>query len=120
MVVDSSVWMEMIFDGPLRKKCEDRVKGMAVLVPSSVLFEVYKKIKKQISEEVALETVAALSKYKTIEITRDIALLAADLSLEQNLGMADSLVLACANANKVGLITLDNDFTSVPNAQVIR
>ncbi|MGZ3770386.1 MAG: PIN domain-containing protein [Bdellovibrio sp.] len=120
MVVDSSVWIEIICDGPLRKKCEDLIKDIEPLVPALVIYEIYKKLKKQISEEISLEAVGAISKYKIIDINRDIALLAGDISLSYNLGMADSLVLACARLYRTSVLTLDNDFASIPNAKVIR
>lgn len=120
MVVDSSVLIEIIFDGPLRKKCETLLSHKNILVPALVIYELYKKIKKQINEEVALETVSSLGQYKILELNRDIALLAADLSIEYNLGMADSVVLACARMHKVDLVTLDNDFSTIPNVKVLR
>lgn len=120
MVVDSSVWIEIVCDGPLRKKCEDLIKNADALVPSLVIYEIYKKLKKQTNEELSLEVVSALSKYQTIEIGRDVALLAGDLALEHDLGMADSMVLACARINNVPLLTLDNDFASLPGVRVVR
>lgn len=120
MIIDSSVWIEIICDGPLRKKCEELIKDKEPLVPTLVIYEIYKKLKNQTSEEISLEAVGALSKYKTIDINRDVALLAGDISLEYDLGMADSLVLACARLYRTSLLTLDNDFASIPNVKVVR
>ncbi|WP_413943456.1 type II toxin-antitoxin system VapC family toxin [Bdellovibrio sp. HCB-162] len=120
MVVDSSVWIEIVCDGPLRKKCEEALKNTDPIVPTLVIYEIYRKLKKQTSEETSLEVVSALSKYKSMEINRDIALLAGDLSLEFDLGMADSMVLACARFSHAQLLTLDNDFASVTGVKVIR
>ncbi len=85
-----------------------------------MLFEVYRKIKDKVSEDLALEAVATLSQHQLIPLDREIALLAADLSLEHQLAMADSLVLASAHFFAEPLLTLDNDFADLPGAVVIR
>jgi predicted nucleic acid-binding protein len=120
MIVDSSVWIEIFREGPLSKKCEKAIKGQKVRVPSLVIFEVYKKIKTRISEEIALEVVGALSQYEVLDLTRETSLLAADLSVEHSLGMADSIVLAHARGASETLLTLDNDFSKIPSVSVIR
>ena len=43
-------------------------------------------------------------------LNREIALLAADISIEYDIGMADSLVLGCTQFMGEPLVTLDNDF----------
>ena len=57
-----------------------------------VLHVVYKKIKKQKSEEEALMAVAALSQTTIIPVDQTISLEAADFSLEYNLDFSDALV----------------------------
>lgn len=120
MVVDSSVWLEILRSGPLRAECERQIQKGKTKVPTLVLFEVYKKIKVKASEDLALEAVAALSRYELVDLNREIALLAADLSIEHDIGMADSLVLACAQFLGEPLVTLDNDFAGIGGAIVIR
>lgn len=63
---------------------------------------------------------AALSQFEVIDLTRDIALLAADLSIHEKLAMADSVVLASARAQQATLVTLDNDFSAVSDVRVLR
>jgi predicted nucleic acid-binding protein len=121
MIVDSSVWIEIFLDGPLAEKCENRLKlADPILIPTLVFYEVYKKLKKKSSEEIALQAASYLGQYSQIELSREIALLAGDLSLELNLGMADSLILAHARHLKKPLLTLDNDFASFDDVTVIR
>lgn len=55
-----------------------------------------------------------------VDLSRSIALDAADLSLTHGLAMADSLVLAHALAASATLVTLDNDFARVPQVKVLR
>jgi predicted nucleic acid-binding protein len=120
MVVDSSVWIEILVGGPLAVACEKKISAGDIRVPAMVLYEVYRKIKAKASEEKALEAIGALSSYEILNLTREVALLAADLSLELKLGMADSCMLAHARLLGVPLFTLDNDFASLSGVLILR
>lgn len=63
---------------------------------------------------------ALLSQNSVADLTSEIALTAADLSKEHKIGMADSIVLAHAQHVGGTLVTLDNDFSGMPGARVIR
>ena len=67
-----------------------------------------------------MEAISALSSFGIRDLTREVALLGADLSIEFNLAMADGLVLAHARHLETELLTLDNDFASIPDVKVIR
>ncbi|MBI3555383.1 MAG: PIN domain-containing protein [Deltaproteobacteria bacterium] len=54
------------------------------------------------------------------DLNRDIALTAADLSVQLRLATADSVVLAHAHTAGATLVTLDNDFAGVTGARVLR
>jgi predicted nucleic acid-binding protein len=120
VIIDSSVWLEILRSGPLQIECERYIQKGGTKIPTLALYEVYKKIKTKVSEDVALEAVAVLSNFELVDLNREIALLAADLSIEHNMGMADSIVLACARYFKEKLVTLDNDFAGITNVIVIR
>ncbi|PWU21691.1 MAG: hypothetical protein C5B49_02215 [Bdellovibrio sp.] len=119
MVVDSSVWIELLSGGPLQSRCQTAIQRQTLRVPTLVLFEVYRKLKGKISEDMAMEAVAALSRYEVLDLTREVAMLAGDFSLEYQLGMADAMVLAHARHLNDVLLTLDNDFRSLPGAVLI-
>lgn len=120
MVVDSSIFFEIFSQGPCKDKCEKALKGKKIFVPTVVLFEIYRKIKSKISEQEALSLIGTLRVYEVLDMTSEIALTAGDLSLEYKLGMADSLVLAHAVFLKVPLLTMDNDFSNIPDVTVVR
>ncbi len=121
MVLDSSAWIEIFNEGPLSKICLKELRSAdRVSVPTLVFFEVYKKIASCRSEDHALAAVAALSQHEISDMTREIALSAADISLELKLPMADSLVLAHAWHSAATLVTLDNDFSGIKGTRVIR
>lgn len=120
MVIDSSIWLEVFLDGALAEKCSSYLTSKSSIVPTSVIYEVYRKLKSEVSEDMALDAVAFMSSYQVLEINREIALQAADLSIEHNLGFVDSLVLASAMTEKVSLLTLDNVFSDLPQSMVLR
>ena len=120
MVVDSSVFFEILSNGPLRAKCERHLRDGEVVVPTLVLFEIYRKLKAKVSEDEALAAIGALRSYDVVDLTSEVALLAGDLSLEYSLAMADSFVLAHARHRHESLLTLDNDFAEVPGVIVLR
>ncbi len=120
MVVDSSVFLEIIANGPLRAKCEKAISGRSVFVPTLVLFEVYRKLKSKLTEHDALDAVASLRQFKVLELTAEVALGAGDLSLEHKLAMADSFMLAHARQIGIQLLTLDNNFADIPGVIILR
>jgi predicted nucleic acid-binding protein len=71
-----------------------------IITPTVAMYEVYKWIKRERSEEEALQAIAAMKKTIVIDLTEDLALSAADLSLAHGLAMADSMILACARAHR--------------------
>lgn len=121
MLLDSSILLEILLKQPLFEKCEKTIQGVDTLYISVLsYFECYKKIRLRLSESEALEVVGYFENFKVIDISKEISLLAADLSLEHSLSMADSLVLATAKECRSILLTLDNDFTGIPGARVVR
>lgn len=120
-VFDSSAWIEILSNGPLGKICLKELKDSdLVVVPTIVLFEVYKKISQSVSEDHALSAIAYLTQHKIADLTQEVALTAADLALQYKLAMADSMVIAHAHSIHGMLITLDNDFSGVPLAKVLK
>jgi predicted nucleic acid-binding protein len=121
VLLDSSVWVEILSKGPLLNKCiSEHKKARHIIVPTLVLFEVYRKIASSTSEDKALSAVAHMSQHDVIDLTRDIALTAADISIENKLGMADSIILASARTFSAKLVTIDNDFAQFKDVRVLR
>jgi predicted nucleic acid-binding protein len=115
-LVDSSGWIEFFTGGPLADRYEPLLKDEnEVVTPTIVLYEVYKLVKRERSEEEALQVIAVMERTKIIDLTDTIALAAADLALEHGLAMADAVVYATARAEGVPLVTSDGDFAGLPN-----
>jgi predicted nucleic acid-binding protein len=84
------------------------------------IHEVYKVIRRDISEERAVEAVSALRSATVAHVDESLALEAADVSLAHGLAMADSLVYATARRFGATLVTGDADFEGLPDTVVIR
>jgi predicted nucleic acid-binding protein len=91
-----------------------------LLVSAIAIYEVYKVIRRDLSEEHAVQAVSALRHATIAPVDEPLALDAADLSLAHGLAMADSLVYATARRFGATLVTGDADFEGLPGAVVIR
>jgi toxin FitB len=120
VIVDSSGWIEYFTDGPLASAYARHLKDLSSLAtPTIVLYEVYKKIKRERTEEDALSAAAVISRTTIVPLTESIALLAADLNLKYTLPMADAMVYATAVDNQCSLITSDGHFKDLAGVTFI-
>ena len=120
-VIDSSGWIEFFTDGPLAGEYASRLRKMdTVVTPVIVIYEVYKRLKRDLSEDDAVVAVSAMQRSHVASIDQELALTAADLSLEFNLAMADALVLATARRHRADLVTSDRDFEHVPGVLYLK
>jgi len=114
-LVDSSGWIEFFTDGPQASRYAPYLKEPSeVLTPTIVLYEVYKIVKRERTEEDALVCVAQMQKTGVLPLTERVALDAADLSLEHGLAMTDAIVYATARAHDAALVTSDADLKDLP------
>ena len=114
-LVDSVGWIEFFTDGPLASEYARYLqKPSEVIVPTIVLYEVYKKIKSEKNEETALVAVATMQNAQMIPLTEELSLLAADVSLSHKLAMADAIVYASAIQQNAKLVTSDKDLKDLP------
>ena len=88
-------------------------------MPALCLYEVFKRILQQRGEGQALQAIAAMQQGRVAELDASIALRAAKLSVEQSLPMADSVMLATAQAFDATLWTQDADFTGIEDVQYV-
>jgi len=114
IVLDSSGWIEFFADGPYAEEFARRLRQPSnVITPTVAIYEVYKWIKRERSEDDALAAVATMKKTTVADLTEEIALTAADLSLAHGLAMADAMMLAFARQNRTELITTDSGFDGI-------
>lgn len=110
-IIDSSGWIEFLTDGPLAAEYLKYLKDTSkIKTPTIVIYEVYKKIKRERTEEEALLAVSLLNRTSVIQLSESIALFAADLSLQYSLPMADAIVYATALEGGCRVVTSDAHF----------
>lgn len=111
LLIDSSGWLEYFTDGPLASEYSKYLKDLTkVVTPTIVIYEVYKRVKRERTEEDALLAVSLINKTSIIQLSESIALLAADLSLKHFLPMADAIVYATALEEDCKVVTSDTHF----------
>ncbi|HZI66083.1 MAG TPA: type II toxin-antitoxin system VapC family toxin [Thermoanaerobaculia bacterium] len=115
ILVDSSGWIEFFTGGGNAAKYGAYLeKTSNVVTPAIVLYEVYKLVKRERTEEEALLAAAQMQKTRVVPLSESLALAAADVSLEFRLAMADSIVYATARAEDAELVTSDGDLRGLP------
>lgn len=117
-VVDSSGWLEYFGDGPNAGFFTKAIEATtALVVPTVSLYEVFKRVLQQRGEGDALRAVAAMQQGQVVELSGTLALAAARLSTDLRIPMADSIMLATAQAWGATLWTQDSDFDGVPGVK---
>ncbi len=115
-IVDSSGWLEFFVDGPNADNFVEPLSNKdQLLVPSIIIFEVFKVILRERGENAALQAAALLRQGSVVELSEDIALRAARLGLAHKIPMADSIILATARAKNAVIWTQDDDFKGLDN-----
>lgn len=121
ILVDSSGWIEFFTGGSLAERYASYLTPTSQIVtPTVVLYEVYKKIKRERGEETAVLFAGRLSATEVVPLTESIAFLAADLSLRHGLAMADAIVYATAQDQGVKVVTSDADLKDLPGVVYVR
>jgi len=121
ILVDSSGWIEYLADRPRADAFAPYIEGRERLLVSAIEFyEIYKVIRRDLSEERAIEAAAALHRAEIAPVDDSLALEAADVSLEHGLAMADAIIYATARRFGARVVTRDADFEGLPDATVIR
>lgn len=77
------------------------------------MFEVFKVVQRQRSEDAAIQAVALMKQGREIALDSSLAIQAAQLSLELKLPMADSIILTTARSHQARLWTQDADFEGI-------
>jgi len=119
-VIDSSVWLELVTDGPLAARCAEHLADLAeVVTPTVVLFEVYRVLRRQGRERAALRTVGEMEYTRFVAVGPHVAITAGDLSIVHGLAAVDALIYAVARLEGCELITADVDFRGLPGVTLI-
>ena len=117
-IVDSSGWIEYIADAANASFFEPPiVDSENLLIPTICLYEVFKRVLQEFGEERALDAMGIMSLGTVIDLDRQIAVHAAQISNEMKLAMADSIILATARAYDATLWTQDEHFKGIESVR---
>ena len=120
-VVDSCGWLEYFSDGDNAQFFADAIEDVDhLIVPSICLYEVFKRVLQQREENDAIRAVAMMRQGEVVDLDSSLAMHAAHLGLQYRLPMADSIILATAQAHSATVWTQDNDFDGLPDVRYIK
>lgn len=121
ILVDSYGWIEYFTDGPLAKKYEKYLSPLSQVVsPTIILYEVYKKVKREQSEDDALIAISQIMKTNIVALDHKLSLMAAECSLRYSLPMADAIIYATALEKGCQVATSDPHFEKLDNVIYIK
>jgi len=110
-LIDTCGWIEWLTDGALSDQYAPYFDAVDQLItPTSIQFELYKWVSRNCGTEAALQSIALTEQTTVVPLSTSIALLAADLSIENRLSFADAIIYATARFHQSALITSDNHF----------
>ena len=117
-IVDSSGWLEYFSGGPNSDQFAQPLQDPAsLIVPVITIYEVFKVVLRESSENEALQVVAAMQKGTIVNLTASIAMNASRLSLQHKLPMADSIILSTAQYYECIIWTQNSDFENLSNVK---
>mgnify|MGYP000200426342 FL=1 len=120
-LVDSSGWLEYFADGLNSKFFATPLKKIdELVVPTISIYEVFKSVFRQRGESAGLQAVALMKQGQVIDLTINISMMAAKLSLTHNIPMADSIILATGHLHQATVWTQDADFKGLKGVEYIR
>lgn len=119
-IVDSSGWLEYFADAPNAPFFSRPLLKVAdLVVPTITIYEVFKVVLRQRTESEALQAIALMQQGSVADLTSNISITAAKLSIEHHLPMADSIILATGQIYGATIWTQDADFKDIQGVQYI-
>ena len=119
-IIDSCGWLEYFANGANADFFSTPIKeNSEIIVPTVILYEIWKKISRERGEDKAIELVAQLKRYRIIPLDEELSISAAKVSSENNFAMADSIIYATARAQNATLWTQDEHFKGIEGVEYI-
>jgi predicted nucleic acid-binding protein len=119
-VIDSSGWIEYFDGGGNADFFAAPIQDVEnLLVPTVCTYEVFKRMSLKRGEEDALQATGFMSLGREVELNREIAISAAQISIELKLAMADSIILATTQVHQATLWTQDEHFKDLPGVKFV-
>jgi predicted nucleic acid-binding protein len=120
IILDSSGWLEYLTADLKADLFAPYFEGhRAILVPVIVIYEVRKVLLLQQTKEISDIFMSQALGRTIIPVDEEIALSAAALSIRYRLAMADALLYATAEREKVEFVTSDPHFKNLPQVTLL-
>ena len=118
IIVDSSCWIEYLMNTEIGANIASIIENAdELIVPTIILYEVYKKLSAEKDEEYAKDVISYMQTATIIELNADLSLAAADISIKYKLPMADSIIYATSLQYSAVIYSCDIHFKNLPNVQ---
>jgi toxin FitB len=121
-LVDSTGWVEYLGDGSKAQSFAPYLeRPERVFLPTIVVYEVYKKLLRERSDSLAQEFLSQAFEFHERIVALDISLaeLAARISIDTKLAMADAIIYAATKTYRATLITSDTHFSGLDSVTLI-
>jgi len=120
-LVDTSGWLEYFAETNNAINYEKVItQTEKLIVPTIIIYEVFKKISHEYDENKALIAIAHMKLGKVINLDETISINAAKISIEKKLPMADSIIYASAEMFGATVYTQDEHFAKLPNVKYFK
>jgi predicted nucleic acid-binding protein len=119
-IIDSSLWLEYFADTEAGNIISEIIENTNELfVPTITLYEVFKKLLFERSEDDAIFAVAHMRQGKIIELNDELSLFAAKIGKDYKLPMADSIIYATNVMFNCILWTQDKHFMNLKSVNYL-
>lgn len=119
-LVDSSGWLEYFADGKNAGFFAPAIENTKLLMVASInCYEVFKRIAQQRDENAAMQAVAVMQQGTVVDLSADLAVVAAKIALDLKLALADSVILATARLGRAMVWTQDADFAAIDGVKYV-
>ncbi|MCL2722624.1 MAG: type II toxin-antitoxin system VapC family toxin [Treponema sp.] len=110
-IIDSTLWLEYFGDTEAGNNIAEVIENTdLLLVPTIIIYEVFKKLLIERNEDEALLAIAHMNQGKIVELDIELSLSAAKISKEYKIPMADSIIYATNIFYNSTLWTQDKHF----------
>jgi toxin FitB len=120
VLLDSSGWLEYITADVNATRFAAYIEAESpVLVPTIVLYEVYKKLLLHQGKTAADRFESSALRHIIIPLDETLAVLAARLSVDLRLHMADAIIYATGRSQGAQIVTSDDHFRGLPGVTFV-
>lgn len=117
-IVDSSCWLEYFAGSRVGDEVSSVIEDTDhLLVPSIIVYEVFKKLILELDEDKALYAVAHMKQGHVVNLDSDLAIYAAKIGKDNKLAMADSIIYAITRKYNAVLWTQDKHFKDLKSVK---